>query len=239
MARIQRPGEDPVFKPPKTQNRGNNRGGSKPKRKPSGPGAGPGGGGGGVSPPTTPGTTTAFAVQDPAAWMRANMVAAGMPVNDATAYGRFQQDAIVSPFVAGWQEWKATNPAANDQDFWDYAQGTGMGLPETITGGPPAEPGAATSPMAFNAFVRDQTGKGKGQLGKNRRQRLKTAYGTYVDEFAAPAANPQTQPGTLSPQQWQQFQAYAQNTRDKYTLQQQGRFDQGKQPGSIRINLFN
>ena len=168
------------------------------------------------------------------------MVAAGMPVNDATAYGRFQQDAIVSPFVSGWQEWKASHPTTSDQDFWNYARGTGMGLPEPVTGGPPADGTAGTDPMAFNAFVKQETGKGKNQLNKGRKERLRTRYDDYLaNQQTVTNPNPQVVPGTLSPEQWTAFNAWAQNERDKYTLQQQGRFDAGKQPGSIRLNLFS
>ena len=244
MARIQRPGEDPVTTtdPAKRErdrqrrNRNRNRGG--------GNGLAPAPvTGGGVSPGVTPGTTTAFAIQDPAAWARSNMVAAGYgAVNAATPYGEFLQTAVVQPFVSGWQEWKASHPTTSDQDFWNYARGTGQGLPDAVTGGPPAAPGGAPAPevMGFNAFTNQQTGKGPGQFNKGRRNRLRTQYDAYVAaQQPAPTGPPQADPATLAPQDWAAYRAYMQNEIDKYTPQQQGRYDQGKRPGSIRTNLFS
>lgn len=237
MARIRRPGEDPVVAPParerdRQRNRGNtrNRGGGSGLSQSAG---------NGVSPPTTPGTTTAFAIQDPAAWARSNIAAAGFgAVNDPTEYGAFLQSAVVQPFVAGWQQWQATHPSVTDQNFWDYAKGTNSGLPDAVTGGPPAAPGSTPEVMSFNAFSQQQTGKNKNQLGKHRRNRIHSAYDEYV-AGQQPTGTPQAVPSTLSPEQWAAYRATLQNTIDAFTPQQQGRFDSAKRPGSIRTNLFS
>lgn len=221
--------------PQPDRQRGRNGGRGKPKNKDQ---SGMSGGtGDDASPVTTPGTTTAYAVQDPAAWMRSNMAAAGLSgVNDATNYGRFLNDAIVQPFVAGWDEWKASHPTST-QDFWDYARGSGMGLPDAVTGGPPPAPGAeAPQPMGFNAFVQQETGKGKQQLGRHGRRRLHNAYDAYVTDFQAPKQP--TPPSAVAPAGFKDFNTWLQDRIDSYTPQQQGRFDAGKRPGSIRVNLF-
>lgn len=240
MARIQRPGEDPATDPAKKErdrqrNRNRNRGKGNGAAAPAATGAT-------GTTATTPGVTTAFAIQDPGAWARANMAAAGFgAVNAATPYGEFLGQAVVQPFVSGWQEWKASHPTTSDQDFWNYAKGTGQGLPDAVTGGPPADPNApAPEVMGFNAFVKQETGKGKKNLNQHRRNRMRGQYDTYVTE-QQPAATgtPQVVPGTLAPQEWANYRASLQNTIDAYTPFQQGRYDQGKRPGSIRTNLFS
>ncbi len=245
MARIQRPGEDPATDPAKKErDRQRNRNRNKNRNKGNGQAGGTGaaGGGGGTSPGVTPGTTTAFAIQDPGAWARANMGAAGLgAVNDATPYGEFLNSAVVQPFVSGWQEWKASHPTTSDQDFWNYAKGTGQGLPDAVTGGPPADPNAAAPEvMGFNAFTRQETGKGPKQFNKGRRNRLHNRYDTYVaGQQPATTGTPQAVPSTLAPQDWAAYRASLQNTIDSYTPFQQGRADQGKRPGSIRVNNFS
>lgn len=243
MARIQRPGEDPAPTDPakRERDRQRNRNRNRNRGRGNGLAGGTGAtGGGATSPGTTPGTTTAFAIQDPGAWARSNMVAAGMSaVNSATPYGEFLNSAVVQPFVSGWQEWKASHPTTSDQDFWNYARGTGQGLPDAVTGGPPAAPGAAAPEvMGFNAFTQQETGKGPKQFNKHRRNRLRGQYDTYV-AGQQPTGTPQAVPSTLAPADWAAYQAYMQNEIDKYTPQQQGRYDQGKRPGSIRTNLFS
>lgn len=249
-----RPGEEPSYGQPaqggntRKKRRNRNQGGGNP----GGGGGGGGGGKGGADDGLTPGTTTQFAVQDPAAWMRNAMGQANFAPNDATAYGRFLNEAIVTPFVSGWNEWVATHPTDVENDFWDYAQSTGMGLPPGYTGGvgPPAQNPAGGPPPLMrpiggapggNAFA---SGNAPAPALMDFQQFQQMGGGANPQPLqkrlgASPPTRPPLAIGPAPAMDWNQFNAYMQNEIDKYTPQQQGRYDPGKRAGSIRWNTFS
>jgi hypothetical protein len=258
-----RPGEQPTYgapaRPGSGQNRGNSGGGTRKKKKRGDSGLSEDDGGGSDGLSNEP--TTAFAVQDPAAYLRGQMEQAGYAPNAATDYGRFLNDAIVNPFVSGWDEWKANNGATSDQDFFNFVGNRGMGL-NPGQGAAPAtnafgggsgvqinqEGAIAPPPMSFDDYVRQQTGQGVNQLNPNRRQRLREQFqasgggapGVQINQQGNIPPTPAAfTPAAPSPQNLLDFNAWLTNEVDKYTPMQQGRYDAGKRPGSIRYNLFS
>lgn len=205
---------------------------------------------------TDQGTTTAFAIQDPAAWLRAAMMQAGYLPSGTRNVDRFVNEAVVTPFVAGWNEWKAAHPTTSDQDFWNYVASRNMGLPQDYAGGEPAstgdsdvqtenafggastatsgQPSPAETPLNFQQWLKQEKGINRKQrkgLNKGRRKRLRTQYADFV------GGTDDTTP-TLGEMDFSRFQTWLQGQMDRYTPQQQGVYDAGKRPSSTRYNYF-